>query len=102
MRMRRSRAGGAGRMSGGRRSHRGIGAFGRAAARVRADATRRRRPAHAAPAYELGAAFVCAKAMLEWIARDAGVICAAAARNAPGGPPAIGADPATRLPADES
>lgn len=102
MRMRRSRAGGSGRMSDGRRSRHG-GAFGRtAAARARADATRRRRSARATPVYELGAAFVCARAMLEWIARDAGVICAATACSAPDGPSAIGADPATRLPADES
>lgn len=100
MRMRGSRAGGAGRLSNGRRLRRG-GAFGRnAAGRARADATKRRRSAQATPVCELGAAFVCARAMLEWIARDAGVI-AATACGAPDGPPAIGVDPATRLPADE-
>gem|GEM_PF-3970947 len=40
--------------------------------------------------------------MLEWIARDAGVIGAATACGAPAGPPANGADPAARLSADES
>lgn len=103
MRMRGSRTGSAGRSSSGRRTHRGIGAFGRvAAARARADATRRRRTAQAMPAHELGAAFVCARAMLEWIARDAGVIGAATACGAPAGPPASGADTAAHRPADES
>ncbi|HUD40897.1 MAG TPA: hypothetical protein VMR06_02750 [Dokdonella sp.] len=77
-------------------------AIGRAADGRRGAAAAWRQPACPPPAHDLGVAFACARTMLEWLAREAGVVSAVAARNASGRPAAPAADPVQPPAADPS